>query len=506
MDVALKAQHPFEFLYGDHQYITQCQDVKHIGGEEYLFVFAISRIEPINYHDSLVLGSETYFIKYNRLDQTLIVIDKFSADDRGFYPGFPISSGNAFSIPIIEQSQISVRQRHHLISIDVNFYNTVATELDFRLLEQAFPLETIGTSLSVIDDSSNLFMSGYLNDYFEDQISFIAKFDSKGTMLTWDTLNNFPLRSLYLLENKHPVMYSKKWGQFAFYDNELIRDTLVRDVGITLPFVGFNDALDNQFRCLNFGSKLLFSGRQKFYLNPQLDKKVTEMISFVNTRSFTVDSIITVDLPPHSDDVISFAQTVDTMGPYIFFSNALRNAQSYIFYGNYNSPLPCTNHVSLHKADTNGVLYWSKYFGGDACYFSKVVESTMDSGVILVVDRYDPENDASENQYYIKLDKDGNQESNFFPNMDSLLAITTGIEDIDRSTDFAVYPNPSADMVTLQVPDNLMNQELNVYSIDGKRVWREAQLNRHTVVNVSQFPAGVYIFQIGMNRKKIIVE
>jgi hypothetical protein len=500
---ALNAQTELEYFYGDPHFITQCEQVKQISTDEFIFFLTKSYINPAHYHDSLILGAETYVVLYHSAKQELERFYTFDDLQKGEYPGYSPEVSGAIVVPIIIETQIGAEREVQLFKADLTLTSYSLVSLDFTDLQQQFPLEFIQTSLSVVDDSSNIFMSGYLGNYIADQLSFIAKFDSQGSLLAWDTLGNFPNRSLFLLENKRPVLYSKKMGQFAFYYNDLSRDTLVTEVGIALPFVGFNDAIDNQFRCLNIGDKLLFSGEQQFFINPQLDKKTTEMLSFMNTRTLTVDSILTIEVPQNIDDVISFGLSVDTIGPYIYFSNALQNSESYIFYGNYDNFPECTSYVSLHKADTNGNLHWSKYYGGDACYFPSIVESTIDSGVILVVDRYDPEVDASENQYYIKLDKDGNQEENFFPNMDSLL-MSNGIAAPSDGSGFSIYPNPFGDLLFVEISDFKGQEEYVLIDALGRLVYTDDLTNPRTQIDLSHLDSGVYFIGVESSWKRIV--
>ena len=505
MVCAVSGQDSLEYLYGDKQFITSCVELKQISTDEFVFVFYKSLINPDNYYDSVLLGGTTIAFRYNRATRSIEYIDEFNTIDTGNTPIYSASNASHLAMPVKIQKEVNGNFSYDYYLSDLDFLVPLRIPLELDAIELVFPNELLDLSYSLVSSDGSIFLNGFIGNYLS-QRSFISKFDQTGSLLAWDTINGFVNRGFYENGDGKIVLYSPKDGQLFVYNSNLVLDTALSDIGIYNSIGNVKKSVANQDRHISVGNKLLFSGVQEYFINAQLDKDIWETVSFLELDSFHFDTLINIELPPGLNDGIESFLTVDTLGPYIFASNTLAENQICFFYGNYQGNFNCTNYVSLHKLDTNGNLYWSKYYGGDVGYFSNIVEATSDSGVILVVDRYDPENDASENQYYIKLDKDGNQESNFFPNMDSLLAITTGIEDIDRSTDFAVYPNPSADMVTLQVPDNLMNQELNVYSIDGKRVWREAQLNRHTVVNVSQFPAGVYIFQIGMNRKKIIVE
>ncbi|MDE3247563.1 MAG: T9SS type A sorting domain-containing protein [Bacteroidota bacterium] len=59
------------------------------------------------------------------------------------------------------------------------------------------------------------------------------------------------------------------------------------------------------------------------------------------------------------------------------------------------------------------------------------------------------------------------------------------------------YPNPAVSQITFDI-DQLPNQvySFQVYNFVGKKVLDLPSVNQHTVVNVSDFYRGVYIFQL----------
>jgi uncharacterized delta-60 repeat protein len=84
---------------------------------------------------------------------------------------------------------------------------------------------------------------------------------------------------------------------------------------------------------------------------------------------------------------------------------------------------------------------------------------------------------------------------------------TLGTEDFDAQTSLKLYPNPAKDFVTIEMI--LTNEnKLKVFDINGQTVLSKDLKTNSTIVNISHFAAGVYMFEIsnelGSTIKKII--
>ena len=71
-----------------------------------------------------------------------------------------------------------------------------------------------------------------------------------------------------------------------------------------------------------------------------------------------------------------------------------------------------------------------------------------------------------------------------------------GIEEESREIEAVLYPNPTTDEVTIEMSSGLF-EGVEVYSIQGTKIL-SSDMN---VVSLSQYPAGVYFFQIKGSRK-----
>jgi hypothetical protein len=500
----ISGQDSLVYVYGDKQFITSCDELKQVSADEFVFVFYKSLINPNNYYDSVLLGGTIISYRYNRANGSLEYIEEFNPRDTGNTPIYSASNSSRLAMPIKIQKELNGSFSYDYYISDLDFSAPLKVSLELDAIQLSFPNELLDLSYSLVSSDGNIFLNGFIGHYLS-QRSFVAKFDQTGDLLAWDTINGFLNRGFYEYGNGKIALYSPKQGQLLVYDSSLTLDTTLSDVGIYNTFGNVSKSVSNQDRHIYFGNRLLFSGVQEYFINSQLDKDQWETISYLDMNSFQFDTIINIELPNGLNDGIESFTTVDTLGQFIYASNTLAENQICFFYGNYGGSFNCSNYVSLHKLDTNGVLYWSKYYGGDVGYFSNIVEATSDSGVILVVDRYDPSVDASENQYYIKLDKDGNQEADFFPNMDSLL-MTTGFDHPDIDQDFSIFPNPFTDNLFIELDDFSGRASYVIIDVLGKMVDSNTLTKPTAQIDLSHLQSGVYILGIGSTWKRIVKE
>ena len=77
---------------------------------------------------------------------------------------------------------------------------------------------------------------------------------------------------------------------------------------------------------------------------------------------------------------------------------------------------------------------------------------------------------------------------------------TNGIEDI-AVNNFLIYPNPTTGVVFIKATDD-STPEISVYSLGGNRMLHEVS----NQIDISKLPKGMYIFQIGCERTKVVKE
>jgi hypothetical protein len=73
--------------------------------------------------------------------------------------------------------------------------------------------------------------------------------------------------------------------------------------------------------------------------------------------------------------------------------------------------------------------------------------------------------------------------------------LTLGVNDNEAVQLFSAYPNPVSDVLTIQVPQSVINQNtsIEIRNAEGRLVLIENTLGRHSVqIDMSEFPSGVY--------------
>jgi uncharacterized delta-60 repeat protein len=82
-----------------------------------------------------------------------------------------------------------------------------------------------------------------------------------------------------------------------------------------------------------------------------------------------------------------------------------------------------------------------------------------------------------------------------------------GTTSFDIQNSFKLYPNPVKDFITIET-NSLDNAKLNVFGVTGQIIFSKEIKATSTKINISNFPIGVYIFQVsndtGTVMKKII--
>ena len=81
----------------------------------------------------------------------------------------------------------------------------------------------------------------------------------------------------------------------------------------------------------------------------------------------------------------------------------------------------------------------------------------------------------------------------------SLLS-NVGINNITKTNEFAVYPNPAENYIQLDFTGNtLSNASVTLYDLSGKMVFTKAIHDSSERLNLSEFNSGFYLLQIQNN-------
>jgi hypothetical protein len=81
---------------------------------------------------------------------------------------------------------------------------------------------------------------------------------------------------------------------------------------------------------------------------------------------------------------------------------------------------------------------------------------------------------------------------------------TLGISDIDELANVSLYPNPAIDLVTIKGDENLITSTYIITDLLGKQVLTGKLNNETSSIDISQLNKGIYLFQVGQQRKKTL--
>ena len=80
----------------------------------------------------------------------------------------------------------------------------------------------------------------------------------------------------------------------------------------------------------------------------------------------------------------------------------------------------------------------------------------------------------------------------------------TAVEDVVASSSIRVYPNPTADM--LIIDGAKAKQEIEMYSLNGTKVFSAQSQEGVNTIHVAELPNGVYMLRLGNETFKLIKE
>ncbi len=69
-----------------------------------------------------------------------------------------------------------------------------------------------------------------------------------------------------------------------------------------------------------------------------------------------------------------------------------------------------------------------------------------------------------------------------------------------------MFPNPSSGIVNIAVPANLLNQQMDVYDLQGRYIFGEAVSSENIEINVADWTPGLYLVRVGDSTAKLIVK
>ncbi|MCX6286484.1 MAG: T9SS type A sorting domain-containing protein [Bacteroidetes bacterium] len=78
---------------------------------------------------------------------------------------------------------------------------------------------------------------------------------------------------------------------------------------------------------------------------------------------------------------------------------------------------------------------------------------------------------------------------------------STGVQSFVENKDIVIYPNPLTDMLTIETNSLNTNQQFEIINLTGRLVYTSYINKKKTTVNMSDFPSGIYILKLNMDKE-----
>lgn len=142
----------------------------------------------------------------------------------------------------------------------------------------------------------------------------------------------------------------------------------------------------------------------------------------------------------------------------------------------------------LIKMYNTGNIIWEQYYGGTNEDYLNSFQQTADQGFILsgFTSSNWSEFHGIYDMWIVKLSPE------------------TGIVEIDPTLQFQVYPNPTQNILNLQIDPSLLDSPYKIYSITGQLVLSGSITSETMQLDLESFTEGIYILQIGNQTQKIV--
>ena len=86
------------------------------------------------------------------------------------------------------------------------------------------------------------------------------------------------------------------------------------------------------------------------------------------------------------------------------------------------------------------------------------------------------------------------------------LTQSVGIEGVEASQIFSIYPNPTSSSITISVSEGTLSMPINIIDNSGKVIMKKIVSTDKETIDVSTLPAGVYYVRIGETTDKLIIK
>ena len=149
---------------------------------------------------------------------------------------------------------------------------------------------------------------------------------------------------------------------------------------------------------------------------------------------------------------------------------------------NSNSNQP----IRLYKLSVNGTV--DSVYTQEGSYYSSIKSITLDEGKVYLSGSFTSVEATGRNRFVRLLDPD----------------ITLGVNDSPSDiSQMMIYPNPTNDILNINVSDGLTIYKVEVYNNLGQLVISKKDLTENKILDVSNLRSGIYYLKMNADGKQI---
>jgi hypothetical protein len=80
---------------------------------------------------------------------------------------------------------------------------------------------------------------------------------------------------------------------------------------------------------------------------------------------------------------------------------------------------------------------------------------------------------------------------------------TVGVDETP-SLYLTIFPNPAMENLTVEIPNELIGEDVIIYDVTGREIYRSITTNTINLINVAALSSGSYVLRVGDLSVKVV--
>ncbi len=80
---------------------------------------------------------------------------------------------------------------------------------------------------------------------------------------------------------------------------------------------------------------------------------------------------------------------------------------------------------------------------------------------------------------------------------------TVGVDEAP-SLYLSIFPNPAMENLTVEIPNELIGEDVIIYDVAGREIYRSTTTNTINLINVAALSSGSYVLRVGDLSVKVV--